>query len=298
MNSMENPVGLSEEIRITLFICKFAYVCKFVCGRLPIIGWIWYNIPVYAREGKGEEIMKRITEGLVSAVIVAAGKGSRMNMDINKQYVDICGVPVLARTLRVFEDCMQVDELILVVNESELIYCKQKIVDMYGFRKIKVLVSGGASRQESVYRGLQQVDPSCAIVLIHDGARPFIREEELLDSVQAAEECGASCVAVPVKDTIKKAGQGDFVEETLERSALWSVQTPQTFRYALIQAAHRIAAEEGFTGTDDATLVERLGYPLKLVQGSYFNIKITTQEDLVLAEAIASKEYVLKGRMK
>ena len=223
------------------------------------------------------------------AIIVAAGTGSRMNMEMNKQFVDICGKPVLARTIQAFEDCDRITEIVVVLNEREIIYCKQEIVERYGFGKVKVLVSGGETRQESVARGLRQAGEDCGIILIHDGARPFIDAESINSSIEAAEEFGAACVAVPVKDTIKSADEGDFVLATLDRSCLWSIQTPQTFQAYIIKEAHRIAAEDGFSGTDDAVLVERLGRRLKLVNGSYFNIKITTREDLALAEAIAEQ---------
>lgn len=226
----------------------------------------------------------------ISAIIAAAGKGSRMNMDINKQYIEIGDKTILARTIKVFEDCGLVDEIILVVAGCDIVFCKQRIVDEHGFNKVSAIVAGGETRQASVFNGLKHLDDSCGIVLIHDGARPFVSEESIISCIEAAAEYGAACVAVPVKDTIKRADDKNFVGETLERSRLWSVQTPQTFRYGLILDAHIKAREDGFAGTDDAMLVERLGHPLMLVQGSYYNIKITTEEDLLLAEAIADRD--------
>ena len=234
--------------------------------------------------------MKKTGDKRVCALIAAAGKGSRMNMDINKQYIEIGGKPILARTIGVFEDCSRIDEIILVVNSNDIVYCKQNIVDVFGFRKVMSIVAGGETRQASVYNGLLQLNESCGIVLIHDGARPFTSEESIMESIAIASEFGSACVAVPVKDTIKSADNNNIVQETLERSRLWSIQTPQTFRYGLILDAHKKALEAGFSGTDDAMLVERLGHPLRLVYGSYYNIKITTEEDLVLAEAIAERE--------
>ena len=222
----------------------------------------------------------------ISAVIVAAGRGTRMNMDINKQYVEVCGKPVLARTLQVFEDCDFIDEIVIVVNSLDIVYCKQNIIDAFGFNKVKTLVAGGKERQNSVYNGLIEVSERCGIVLVHDGARPFVTEESLLDSIESASSFGAACAAVPVKDTIKTADKDGFIGETLDRNILWSIQTPQTFKLDLIMDAHKKAAEDGFTGTDDAVLVERLGHRVKLVMGSYDNIKITTKEDLAIAEAI------------
>lgn len=234
--------------------------------------------------------MKKSNEKHVSSIIVAAGKGLRMNLDVNKQYIKIDGIPILARTIQAFEECSQVDEIILVVNEYDIVYCKQNIIDAFGFSKVKTIVSGGAERQESVYNGLLQLNKACDIVLIHDGARPFIDSDGIIKSIQAADMFGAACIAVPVKDTIKSADDEGFVHMTLDRSKLWSIQTPQTFKYDIVMQAHQSAAEAGFKGTDDAVLVERLGHRLKLVTGSYYNIKITTKEDLVLAEAIARLE--------
>ncbi len=209
-----------------------------------------------------------------------------MNANINKLYIDIDNVPILARTIKVFDDCSYIDEIILVINQDDIIYCKQNIVDYYNFKKVSKIVTGGKTRQESVFKGLNEVNYNCRIVLIHDGARPFISEGAIKESIDTANDIGASCVAVPVKDTIKRSDSENFVQETLNRRNLWSIQTPQTFKFNLIMDAHKRALEDGFVGTDDAVLVERLGFPLKLVMGSYDNIKITTREDLAIAETI------------
>lgn len=232
--------------------------------------------------------MKKKRDLFISAVIVAAGQSTRMNMEINKQYVDICGKPVLARTIQVFEGCALIDEIILVVNGQDIVYCKQNILDEYSFCKVKTLVSGGKSRQESVFNGLNEVDEKCGIVLIHDGARPFVNEIRIAESINAAIEYGAACVAVPVKDTVKRADNQGFIEETPNRSVLWSVQTPQVFKCDIILKAHENALRDGFTATDDAMLVERMGLPVKLVMGEYGNIKITTCEDLAIAETMVN----------
>jgi len=226
-----------------------------------------------------------------SVIIVAAGRGTRMEMDKNKQYIEVCGVPILARTLQCFENCRLIDEIILVVNEHDIFYCKQNIVDEYGFKKVKTIAAGGKERQDSVFNGLREVSSGTDIVLIHDGARPFVTEESIAGSVYAALEYGASCAAVPVKDTIKQADENGFIDKTLERQLLWSIQTPQTFRYGLIMEAHGKALKSGFRGTDDAVLVELLGTRVRLVMGSYNNIKITTREDLTLAEHIVKAVY-------
>ena len=232
------------------------------------------------------EKMKKHNEFKTSAIIVAAGRGSRMNMDMNKQYIDIAGKPILARTLQVFNDCSLIDEIILVVNENDIFYCKQNIIDFYEFYKVKIIVAGGDERQKSVFKGLMEVSSRTDIVLIHDGARPFVSEESIINSITSAEEFGGSVVAVPVKDTIKMADSQGIISQTIDRNILWSVQTPQTFKYSLIINAHNKALEDNFSGTDDSILLERLGYKLKLVMGGYDNIKITTKEDLLIAEAI------------
>ncbi|NTV89790.1 MAG: 2-C-methyl-D-erythritol 4-phosphate cytidylyltransferase [Clostridiales bacterium] len=223
----------------------------------------------------------------VCAVIVAAGRGTRMNMAQSKQYVDILDKPVVARTIQAFQDCGAVDGIIVVVNEQDMEYCRQEIIDKYCYSKVTALVAGGAERQDSVFSGLRFLPSDCGIVLIHDGARPFIDNDGINSCIAAATEFGSACMAVPVKDTIKCSDTDGFIEGTPERSRLWQAQTPQAFRYGLIMEAYQKAEKEGFRGTDDTVLAERLGIRTRLVPGSYFNIKITTREDLVIAEAIA-----------
>jgi len=228
------------------------------------------------------------SEKKTSVVIAAAGSGSRMGMDVNKQFLDIGGKPVLARTIKAFEDCSLVDEIIVIAAESEVEYCKKEIIEKYGFNKVKAVIAGGEFRQQSVYNGLMQVSPDCGIVLIHDGARPFIDCKTISDCIEAACQTGAACVAVPVKDTIKRADDEGYIEGTIDRRSLWAMQTPQAFKYDLIVEAHRNAILEGYVGTDDAVLVERIGGRVMLVMGSYYNIKITTKEDLAIAEGICT----------
>lgn len=222
----------------------------------------------------------------VSVVIAAAGKGSRMGMNENKQYMEVLGKPVLARTIQKFEDCCRVNDIKVVANEADVGFCKENIIKRYGFRKVSEVVPGGPTRQQSVYNGLKRLPADCGIVLIHDGARPFVDARDIANCIDAAEEYGAAVVAVPVKDTVKRSGADGFVGETLDRSSLWYVQTPQGFRYGLIMEAHRKACEDGFAGTDDSVLAERLGYNVRIVHGSCYNIKITTKEDLVFAGLI------------
>lgn len=223
----------------------------------------------------------------VSAVVAAAGKGTRMGLDMNKLYVEIQGRPVLAMTLQKFEESSLVDEIIVVTHKDEVGYCRSNITDRFSFGKVRAIVPGGPTRQQSVYNGLQQVSSDCGIVLIHDGARPFIDGSCIGECIEAAGKYGAAVAAVPAKDTVKRSDDDDFVTGTVDRNGLWYIQTPQAFRYDLILDAHRRAAEEGFEGTDDAVLAERAGHKVKLVMCNYFNIKITTKEDLVIAEAIS-----------
>lgn len=230
--------------------------------------------------------MIKLNELYTSLVVVAAGKGTRMNMDMNKQYIKVGGIPILARTLRKFEDLDYINEIILVAHIDDILYCKENVVDAYNFKKIRHIVAGGLTRQDSVFNGLIEVYDRADIVIIHDGARPFADEESIAACIEAAAEYGVSTVAVPVKDTIKTSNSEGFVDSTPDRSVLWSVQTPQAFKYNIIMDSHRRARIDGFIGTDDTVLAERLGVKTKLVMGSYNNIKITTREDLIFSEAI------------
>ncbi len=221
-----------------------------------------------------------------SVVIVAAGKGTRMNSNINKQYIEIGNMPVLARTIKVFDDSPVIDDIILVTNKDDLKLCKDNIIDRYGFSKVRSITAGGAQRQESVYNGLLKAHKDTGIVLVHDGARPFVEESDIENCIKAAREYGAACISVPVKDTIKISDDKGFIEQTPAREKLWAVMTPQGFQYDILLKAHKKAMDDGFLGTDDAMLVERTGTLVKLVMGSYKNIKITTPEDINIAEAI------------
>ncbi len=222
----------------------------------------------------------------VIAIIPAAGMGKRMGAEINKQYLLLAGKPILAHTLRVFEDAPLVDDIYVVVPEAEIPYCREHVVEHYGFTKVRRIVAGGAERQNSVMNGLKAVTDVGGddVVLIHDGVRPFISQHVLERAVDTARRHDGVLVAVPVKDTVKVVREG-IVRETPPREELWLAQTPQAFRYAVIMAAHEIAEAERYLSTDDAALVEWLGKDIHIVMGEYRNIKITTPEDLVLAEA-------------
>lgn len=210
-----------------------------------------------------------------------------MKSDINKQYIELSGIPVLARTIMAFQNCDNIEGIIIVINEKDIIYCKKNIIDKYNLNKVKKIVAGGAERQISVFNGLKSIQSDeCDIVLIHDGARPFIQKCHIEACIDAVYESGACGIGVRVKDTLKISDENNFVCQTPDRSRLWSIQTPQAFFYPAIMDAHQTAADEGFIGTDDLMLVERMGTKPKIVEGSYNNIKITTPEDLVFGEAI------------
>jgi 2-C-methyl-D-erythritol 4-phosphate cytidylyltransferase len=223
-------------------------------------------------------------------VIPAAGQGKRMNAGKNKLFIELENIPIIVHTLRVFESDPNCQSIILSINPAEEAIFQQ-IIKEQGFKKIKKLVPGGNERQQSVYNGLRYASLG-SIVLVHDGARPFIGHALIADLTAAASVYGGAIVAVPVKDTIKKA-MNKTVVETVERSSLWAVQTPQAFRLSILKKAHMLAERDGFIGTDDASLLERTGEEVIIIEGNYDNIKITTQEDLYFAEAILHKNRSL-----
>lgn len=226
----------------------------------------------------------------IYAVIPAAGMGKRMGASSNKQYLLLDGVPILAHTLKVFQDAPFIAGIYVVSPEQEIPFCQSEVIERYGFSKVCAVVAGGSERQHSVRNGLLAIEGADEddVVLIHDGVRPFVPLEVLQRAAEAAEACGGAVVAVPVKDTVKVAEAG-VITGTPPRDRLWLAQTPQAFLYGLISKAHVAAAAEGFLGTDDASLMERQGRQLQVVMGDYRNIKITTPEDMVLAEAFLKR---------
>jgi len=222
----------------------------------------------------------------IFALIPAAGMGKRMGAGSNKQYLLLDGLPILAHTLRVFEQAPFIAGIYLVIPEAEIPFCLSEVVQRYGFSKVRQVVAGGAERQHSVLNGLSAMAGLADddLVLIHDGVRPFVSVDLLRRAAAAADEFGGAVVAVPVKDTVKVARDG-IISQTPPREELWLAQTPQAFRYGLIRSAHASAAADGYLGTDDASLLERQGWPLHIVPGDYRNIKITTPEDMLLAQA-------------
>lgn len=227
---------------------------------------------------------------MISAIIVAGGKGKRMGQQISKQYIKIGEKEIIARTIEAFQESNSIDEIILVVPECDINLCKENIVGKYEFSKVSIIISGGSERQESVYKGLKHCSPQTELVLIHDGVRPFVDEDIIKRTIRGAEKSRACTAAVPVKDTIKVIGEDNLSIETPDRSKLWAIQTPQAFDYKLVLKAHETAQKEGFNGTDDTMLVEHIGHRVKVIMGSYMNIKITTPEDIIFAEAIISRK--------
>lgn len=225
----------------------------------------------------------------ITAVVLAGGRGKRMESEISKQFLELGGNPILYYALNTFENSV-VDEIILVAAEGEEEYCKKKIVEQYHLKKVVNIVTGGKERYHSVYNGLCAIKQT-DIVMIHDGARPFIVEDMIERAVRQTIECQACVVGVKVKDTIKISDK-DIIVDTPDRRSLWQVQTPQCFVYEEIKKAYEKVLKENVDNiTDDAMVWELYSkIPIRLVEGSYFNIKITTREDMIFGEAILKWE--------
>lgn len=224
-----------------------------------------------------------------TAIIMAAGKGKRMQTTVSKQFLPIGGKEILAWTVEVFEKSPLVQEILLMASADGK-EDVQTLCETYGWKKVAAVLEGGKERQNSVANGLAAVGKETDIVLIHDGVRPFVTEEMIADSIAAAQQFGGAVIGVPAKDTIKVCSQEGMAIETPDRSTLWQIQTPQTFQRDLIVQAYQKADKEGFLGTDDASVAEFAGHQVKVVMGSYRNIKITTKEDLIFAEAFLKEE--------
>jgi 2-C-methyl-D-erythritol 4-phosphate cytidylyltransferase len=228
------------------------------------------------------------------AVIASAGKGLRFMEGKKKQFYFLGGKPILAHTLDKFETCPLIRSVCLVVGQEDMDYCLKEIVEKYGFQKVAKIVPGGKRRQESVKNGIDALPKDADIVAIHDGVRPLVTQTMIEDSIHSAVRYGAVVLAMPVKETIKMSNPDGTVLKTLDRESLWQIQTPQTFQVNVIREAHYRATEDGFVGTDDASLVERLGVKVHILPGSYTNIKITTPEDLWLANLFLKMNTLTK----
>lgn len=225
-----------------------------------------------------------------TVLIPAAGAGRRMGGSINKQYLELAGKPILAHTLTLFENHPRIENIYLIVPPDDISYCQQQIIDRYGFIKVKRIVAGGTERQDSVRNGLDTLAEDGLAqphrpILIHDGARPLFDCKRLSTLIDIVCQTGACIIGVPVKDTIKEV-ENNQITGSPDRSRLWQAQTPQGFHYQLIREAFDQAADDGSTATDDASLVERLGHPVQILEGDYRNIKVTTPEDILIAAAL------------
>ena len=221
-----------------------------------------------------------------TAIVLAAGQGKRMHSKVQKQFLEIQGYPVLYYSLRCFQESPLIQDIILVTGEESISYCKEEIVQKYGFTKVSAVIPGGKERYDSVYAGLCECR-DCEYVLIHDGARPFVTEEILKRGLQKVKETGACVLCMPSIDTVKLSDEEGDVKETPNRKCVWTIQTPQIFSYSLIREAHDSIRQKDMSKiTDDAMVVEQeTGAKVALAEGSYQNIKITTPEDLDIAEA-------------
>jgi len=225
----------------------------------------------------------------IAAVIPAAGAGVRMGADRKKQYLLLGGVPILARTLGIFEQLDIIDEVIVAAPADDLDFIRADIVEAHGIFKVSKVVEGGVRRQDSVFIGLKAASQPCDLAVIHDGVRPLATLPLVTEAVEAAWRFGGSVVCAKAFDTIKQADDDGFVKWTPERRTMFRAQTPQVFRYDMILRAYERAAADGFEATDDSQLVERLGEKVKIVVGDEENIKITTPKDLAVAETILKK---------
>lgn len=230
-----------------------------------------------------------------TAVVLAAGRGKRMGTKVHKQFLLLAEKPVLYYSLKAFQESEIIDEIVLVTGAGEEEYCRKAIIEKYNITKVSRILAGGAERYLSVWNALQMLDGE-GYVFIHDGARPFVDEGIITRAYAAVKEYKACVVGMPVKDTIKIADEKGYVEETPDRSRLWMVQTPQVFELNLVKHAYTLLMNENCGNvTDDAMVVEMmLQYPVKLVQGTYENIKITTPDDLEIGEAYARQKQTGK----
>ncbi|MCL4418007.1 MAG: 2-C-methyl-D-erythritol 4-phosphate cytidylyltransferase [Actinobacteria bacterium] len=233
---------------------------------------------------------------MIAAIITAAGKGTRLKSNISKQFMNIYGKPILAHSINIFQNSSKIQEIYVAVPKEYMDFCRESIIEKYSFTKVKELVCGGNTRQESVFNALQRVSSNCRIVSIHDGVRPLVTTSEvnmLISSLvrlnKKDPQLKGIIMAAPAYETVKKMGEDNLIDTTISRNQVCFAQTPQTFFFNSILEAHKKALEDHFTGTDDAGLFERLGWKVKVVLGRHENIKITTPLDLFLAELIISK---------
>lgn len=228
-----------------------------------------------------------------TAIILAAGQGKRMKTKVQKQFLMLQGKPLLYYSLACFQKSDEIQEIVVVTGKESIDYCRSEIIEKYGFTKVKSIAEGGKERYDSVYAGLEACSADTDYVFIHDGARPFVTEDIIKRTKEVAVTYQACIAGMPSKDTVKIIDENNMVSATPERSRVWSVQTPQVFLYSLIKEAHDTARSVSMQGiTDDAMVVEQYkNTPVHIVEGAYENIKITTPEDILVAEKILKKFY-------
>lgn len=231
---------------------------------------------------------KQSSAPFVSCILAAAGKGSRMQADVNKIFLEYGGMPVLAHTLLAFERSEAIREMIIVTAPGDILGCKD-IAEEFNIKKLKTIVPGGERRQDSVRFALRETSPQAELVLIHDAARPLVTGTVINGVIDAALKHGAAAAGVPCKSTLKLADDRGIIASTPDRSHLFEIQTPQGFKRDLIIRAHKHAQEHDLLGTDDCYLAEQLGAEVKITEGDYRNIKITTPDDLILAEMLNNR---------
>lgn len=222
----------------------------------------------------------------ITAVIVAGGKGTRMGANKNKVFLELAGKEVIFHTMYAFERNDRIDEIVMVTGKNDITQCED-IIKRYGFYKIKAVIEGGKTRQKSVLNGLKVADGD--IVLIHDGARALVNDEEIDNVIDDCIEFGAAAAGVPCKDTLKSIDDDGFIQSTVDREKTYMIQTPQAFKRETILKMHQIAESDNFTATDDCMIAERYGLKIKISEGSYDNIKLTTPEDMIIGERILRK---------
>lgn len=205
---------------------------------------------------------------------------------VRKQFRALGGLPLLVHSLRVLQSSPVIDAVILAVPEADLGYCRTEIVERHGFTKVSRVIAGGRERQDSVRQALAVLEESVRLIVIHDAVRPFVTDTMVAEVVRAAQSDGGAIIALPMKDTVKQVGGDRLIERTIDRRPLWLAQTPQAFRRDWLDEAHRKAQAEGVAATDDAYLLEWMGHPVRVIEGSGENIKVTRPEDLIIAEAI------------
>ena len=222
----------------------------------------------------------------IGAILAAGGKGIRLGNQTPKPFILLNHHPLIYYSLKVLSASALVDYILVVVEREHIAYCQREIVEKYRFTKVDKVVEGGKERQDSVYNGLKELHPGTELVLIHDGARPFVSQQLIEETILVAQEVGAAIPGVSPTDTIKSINDGQWIEETLDRDSLIMIQTPQVFKYDLLKDAYEKAYQDNFYATDDALLIRRLGGSVKLVKGDYGNIKVTFPYDLKIAEKV------------